>query len=122
MTANVALIDRICFCGHTHVPGVFVEPPATGGSWQFYVPRNIDHHWRFTNRKTHCERRGGGATARWRRCACYATVEGSADLRFHRVEYDVEATIAKIRDVPELSPALAERLREGHYVWAGLPA
>jgi diadenosine tetraphosphatase ApaH/serine/threonine PP2A family protein phosphatase len=112
MAANAALIDHLCFCGHTHVPGVFVEPWNNGGSWQFNAPDDIDHHWRFTNRKTivNVGAVGQPRDGDWR--ACYVTVNG-ADVYFHRVEYDVEATIDKIRDIQELSSSLSERLREG---------
>jgi hypothetical protein len=34
-------------------------------------------------------------------------------IRFRRVEYDIEATVGKIRAVPELDGMLGERLRKG---------
>jgi hypothetical protein len=34
-------------------------------------------------------------------------------VRFHRVAYDVQATMAKIRAIPELPDYLADRLAEG---------
>ena len=33
------LVDRYCFQGHTHVPGVFTE------GYQFYAPEEIDHEY-----------------------------------------------------------------------------
>jgi len=32
---------------------------------------------------------------------------------FRRVEYDIDATVAKIYEVPDLSNALGDRLRHG---------
>jgi diadenosine tetraphosphatase ApaH/serine/threonine PP2A family protein phosphatase len=110
MMSNATMIDRYCFCGHTHVPGVFVE--AIGGNWEFYAPNEIDHSWKFSNQKT-IVNVGSVGQPRDNDCrACYVTVEGET-LTFHRVEYDVEATIAKIRAVPALSGTLSDRLRDG---------
>jgi hypothetical protein len=46
----------------------------------------------------------------WR--ACYVVLEDTM-LTFRRVEYDVEKTIRKIYDTPELDNFLGDRLREG---------
>ena len=46
----------------------------------------------------------------WR--ACYVLVDGW-DITFRRVEYDVDATVAKIYAIPELPNFLGDRLREG---------
>jgi diadenosine tetraphosphatase ApaH/serine/threonine PP2A family protein phosphatase len=45
----------------------------------------------------------------WR--ACYALLEGDTVL-FRRVEYDVEATVRKVRGCGGLGPRLGERLRQ----------
>lgn len=44
--------------------------------------------------------------------ACVAIV-GAGLVRWHRVEYDVEATCRKILATPELAPFFADRLRRG---------
>jgi diadenosine tetraphosphatase ApaH/serine/threonine PP2A family protein phosphatase len=46
----------------------------------------------------------------WR--SCYVVLDGET-IRFRRVEYDVEKTIKKIYDIPELENFLGDRLREG---------
>ncbi|AWM36819.1 diadenosine tetraphosphatase [Gemmata obscuriglobus] len=104
-------IDRYCFAGHTHVPGVFIEPEP-GAQWQFLSPEEIDHTWRLDERKTivNVGSVGQPRDANWR--ACYVTLDG-LDLTFHRVGYDVDATVKKIYSIPELSNFLADRLREG---------
>lgn len=104
-------IDRYCFAGHTHVPGVFIEP-APGAQWQFLSPEEIDHTWRLDERKT-IVNVGSVGQPRDANChACYVTLDG-LDLSFHRVAYDVHATVKKIYAVPELSDFLGDRLRDG---------
>ncbi len=104
-------IERYCFAGHTHVPGVFVEPEP-GAQWQFLSPEEIDHHWRLDERKTivNVGSVGQPRDADWR--ACYVTLDGN-ELTFRRVKYDVDATVAKIYAIPELNDFLGDRLREG---------
>jgi diadenosine tetraphosphatase ApaH/serine/threonine PP2A family protein phosphatase len=47
----------------------------------------------------------------WR--ACYALLDGDL-VRFRRVEYDIEATVRKIREADGLDDWLGDRLREGY--------
>jgi diadenosine tetraphosphatase ApaH/serine/threonine PP2A family protein phosphatase len=113
MNAIAGMMDRYCFAGHTHVPGVFVEPFGTaGGNWQFFAPNDIDNAWKFNKRKTIVNVGSVGQPRDADTRACYVTMEGT-DVFFHRLQYDVEATIAKMNAIPELSSALSERLREG---------
>jgi diadenosine tetraphosphatase ApaH/serine/threonine PP2A family protein phosphatase len=112
MAKNAELIDRYCFTGHTHVPGVFVEPYGAGGHWQFLAPEEIDSVWKLNKRKTivNIGAVGQPRDKNWR--ACYVLVDGD-DVTFRRVEYDIDTTVSKIRAIPELSNSLADRLREG---------
>jgi len=46
----------------------------------------------------------------------FVTYDGDGNggtVRFHRLAYDVEATMARIRAIPELPVYLAERLAKG---------
>jgi diadenosine tetraphosphatase ApaH/serine/threonine PP2A family protein phosphatase len=50
------------------------------------------------------------------RRSSFVTYDGDGTggtVRFHRLEYDVAATMAKIRAIPELPDYLADRLAEG---------
>jgi diadenosine tetraphosphatase ApaH/serine/threonine PP2A family protein phosphatase len=107
-----ALMQRYCFNGHSHVPGVYTEPEEDEGGWQFTAPDELIGPHRLDGRKTivNVGSVGQPRDLDWR--ASYVLVEGS-DLTFHRVEYDVEATVAKIHAVPELADFLGDRLREG---------
>ncbi|MCE9563881.1 MAG: metallophosphatase family protein [Planctomycetes bacterium] len=106
MDANFALIDRYCFAGHTHVPGIFTDglqflsPDECGGSYR------LGERKRIVNVGSVGQPRDGD----WR--ACYVLVDG-LNLTFRRVEYDVDATVRKIYDIPELTNFLGDRLREG---------
>ena len=97
-----------CFQGHTHVPGVFTEnmqfvsPEETKGT----SPTNS------TARKTLCNVGSVGQPrdGNWR--ACYVVLDNET-ITFRRVEYDVDTTVRKIYDVPDLDNFLGDRLRDG---------
>lgn len=112
MTRIGELMERYCFCGHTHVPGVFMpqKPPETG--WWFLAPEELPGFYRLDGRKTivNVGSVGQPRDGDWR--ACYVLVDGW-DVTFRRVEYDVDATIRKIYAIPELDDFLGDRLREG---------
>jgi len=101
-----ALVDRYCFQGHTHVPGIFTE------NYQFYSPEDVNYEYKLDGRKTLCNVGAVGQPrdGDWR--ACYVILDGDT-IRFRRVEYDVETTIKKIYAVPDLENFLGDRLRDG---------
>jgi diadenosine tetraphosphatase ApaH/serine/threonine PP2A family protein phosphatase len=112
MTQIASFVERYCFAGHTHVPGVFVEPDATDALWECFAPAEINHFWRFDGRKTIVNVGSVGQPRDGDPRACYVTVDGW-DVTFHRIAYDVETTVAKIYEIPELDNFLGDRLREG---------
>jgi diadenosine tetraphosphatase ApaH/serine/threonine PP2A family protein phosphatase len=101
-----ALVDRYCFQGHTHVPGVFTE------DLRFVSPEEAGYVYRLDGRKAlvNVGSVGQPRDGDWR--ACYALLDGDA-VRFRRVEYDIETTIRKIRDIDALDDFLGDRLRDG---------
>jgi diadenosine tetraphosphatase ApaH/serine/threonine PP2A family protein phosphatase len=107
-----ALMQSFCFNGHSHVPGVYTEPDGDEGEWQYTAPEDLPGFHRLDGRKTiiNVGSVGQPRDGNWR--ACYATVDGW-DVSFHRVEYDVDATVEKIHAIPELANFLGDRLREG---------
>ena len=106
-----ALVERYCFQGHTHVPGVFIEQ-APDDLYQFNAPDEIDYCHRLDGRKTLVNVGSVGQPRDGDPRACYVLLD-SDTLRFRRVEYDVEQTVRKIHAVPELDRVLGDRLREG---------
>lgn len=101
------LIERHCFQGHTHVPGVFTQ------NQKFFSPEEVGHQFRLPDTEktmTNVGSVGQPRDGNWR--ACYVVLEDSL-LTFRRVEYDIEKTVRKIYDTPELDNFLGDRLREG---------
>jgi diadenosine tetraphosphatase ApaH/serine/threonine PP2A family protein phosphatase len=106
LRAIFALVDRYGFVGHTHVPGVFTE------DLQFLAPEEVDYVYRLDARKTLVNVGSVGQPRDGDPRACYVLLDGRT-VRFRRVEYDIDATIRKIRAIPELAPFLGDRLRDG---------
>jgi predicted phosphodiesterase len=101
-----ALVDRYCFQGHTHVPGIFTE------NLQFHTPEDIEYSYKLDGRKTLCNVGSVGQPrdGDWR--GCYILLDDDT-IHYRRVEYDVEATIQKIYAIEDLENFLGDRLREG---------
>jgi diadenosine tetraphosphatase ApaH/serine/threonine PP2A family protein phosphatase len=108
-----AMVERYCFQGHTHVPGIFTEQPPDGPyPYKFQSPEEIDYTYRLDERKTLCNVGSVGQPrdGDWR--ACYILLDGDT-IRYNRVEYDIETTVKKIYAIPSLENFLGDRLRDG---------
>lgn len=107
-----ALVDRYCFQGHTHVPGIFTLSANGETGYHFYSPEEIDYHYELDDRKTLCNVGSVGQPrdGDWR--ACYVLFDGKT-IQYRRVEYDVETTIRKIYEIDDLDNFLGDRLRDG---------
>ena len=100
-------IDRVCYCGHTHVAGVFTSEP------DFYPPGDIDDVYRFDASDKCIINPGSLGQPRDRDSrAAYAIVDDTC-VRFMRVDYDVDAVIAKVGEIDQLTDFLGQRLLEG---------
>jgi diadenosine tetraphosphatase ApaH/serine/threonine PP2A family protein phosphatase len=106
MRSIFAQVPRYMFQGHTHVPGIFTE------SLEFYSPDEIDFEHKLDGGKTLCNVGSVGQPRDGDRRACYVLLDGNT-IRFRRVEYDVETTAGKIREIEDLDDFLADRLRGG---------
>ena len=104
------LIDRACFAGHTHIPGVFRE--RSPGKWEYLHAEECEHGFPLTDGKIICNVGAVGQPRDDDERACYALFDG-ARVWIRRVPYDFESTIRKIYAVPELNNFLGDRLREG---------
>jgi len=102
-------VEKYCLVGHTHVPGVFTNEP------EFYSPGDLDGVYRLNETEKAIINPGSvGQPRDLDPRASYAILDETArDVTFHRLPYDVEAVVARIKAVPELSDWLGERLREG---------
>jgi len=136
------LVDRYCFQGHTHVPGVFTE------GFQFFAPEEIDNEYTLGEGKLMVNVGSVGQPRDGDNRACYVILddgqtqtasasfqrfgqggngEGDGDggdqrpptpsgpvrLTYRRLVYDFETTIKKIYEIAELEPFLGDRLRQG---------
>ena len=97
-----------CFCGHTHVPGVFVDDPY------FETPEEMgdSHRYAIGDEKVIINVGSVGQPRDRDPRATYVIVHDD-EVEFVRVEYDLEATVRKIRENPELDDFLGTRLYDG---------
>jgi predicted phosphodiesterase len=100
------LVSQYAFQGHTHVPGVFTE------NFNFFSPEEINNEYRLTKEKMMINVGSVGQPRDGNPRACYAVLEDEV-VRFRRVEYPFDKTIAKIYEIPELDNFLGDRLRDG---------
>ncbi len=101
-----ALVPQYCFQGHTHIPGVFTE------RLEFLAPEEIDFRYELSDVKVMINVGSVGQPRNNDPRSSYVTVDGN-EVRFHRVEYDINVTAAKIYEIPDLDNFLGDRLREG---------
>lgn len=100
-------VKHICFVGHTHMPGVFLDEP------DFYLPSELNNVYPIiTDEKAIINIGSVGQPRDKNRRASYAYVDGN-EVHFVRVEYDFETTIKKIQAIEQLDNFHAERLRDG---------
>jgi len=101
-----ALVERHAFQGHTHVPGIFTE------SLKFFSLEELDYQYGLDKEKTMVNIGSVGQPRDGDPRACYVVLEDEL-VRFRRVEYQIEKTIEKIYEIPELDNFLGDRLRDG---------
>jgi diadenosine tetraphosphatase ApaH/serine/threonine PP2A family protein phosphatase len=99
-------IQRICFHGHTHVPGIFTE------NCRFYSPAEIGNQYTVGNQKLLINVGSVGQPRDNDPRSSYVLL-CSDEIEFRRVEYDNRKTCEKIMAIPELDDFLGERLLEG---------
>ncbi len=105
MEAVFAEVPRVCFVGHTHLPGVFTEdlvfrsPAQLGGSYYLGQEKAV------VNVGSVGQPRDGDPRG------CYALI-GDDTVTFRRVAYDLQKTMEKVRSSP-LDNLCAERLALG---------
>jgi diadenosine tetraphosphatase ApaH/serine/threonine PP2A family protein phosphatase len=106
--------ESACLVGHTHTPGVFTD------DMEFWTPGELTDgrypiepgHKAIINPGSVGQPRDGDPRA------SYAILDksggpGKHHVEFHRLEYDIDATVAKIHEIDRLQNWLGDRLREG---------
>lgn len=100
------LVDKFCFQGHTHIPGIFTE------DYNFFSPDELNHQVELGPGKTLVNVGSVGQPRDGDNRSCYVILKGQ-QVNYRRVSYDFEKTIAKIYAIPELDNFLGDRLRDG---------
>jgi diadenosine tetraphosphatase ApaH/serine/threonine PP2A family protein phosphatase len=98
--------DRLCFVGHTHVPGVFLEGP------DFYSPDELDFRYEITDDKAIINA-GSVGQPRDRDPRSSFVILSPTSVEFVRIPYDVETTVKKVEQIGELDNFLGARLLDG---------
>ena len=109
LLANFERMEQLtCFCGHTHVPGVFVDDPY------FEPPDELGDDRRYTigDEKVIINVGSVGQPRDRDPRAAYVIVDGD-EVEFIRVEYNIQVTAKRIRENPHLDDFLGMRLFEG---------
>ncbi|MCK4282973.1 MAG: metallophosphoesterase family protein [Candidatus Brocadiae bacterium] len=101
-----AKVDWLCFCGHTHVPGIWTEDML------YLTPREVNCRYHLVKKKTIINVGSVGQPRDGDTRATYVLFDGSCVI-FRKVAYRVETTARKIRSIPQLDPYLAQRLLDG---------
>jgi len=100
-------VEHICFVGHTHLPGVFLDEP------DFYLPEELGDVYPIVEGEKAIINIGSVGQPRDKdNRSSYVYVEENV-VNFVRLEYDFETTGKKILETKKLDPFHAERLREG---------
>jgi diadenosine tetraphosphatase ApaH/serine/threonine PP2A family protein phosphatase len=108
MQALFQRVEKYCFQGHTHIPGIFTE----GG--KFLTPATLGGVYELGEEKMMINVGSVGQPRDEDPRACYVVLDTDLNsVTFHRVEYDVQATRKKILGLPELDNMLGERLVTG---------
>ena len=100
-------VKHICFVGHTHMSGVFLDEP------DFYLPNELNNVYPIIDDEKAIINIGSVGQPRDKdNRASYVYVDEN-EVHFVRVEYDFETTMKKIKAIEQLDNFHAERLRDG---------
>lgn len=100
------IVEKVCFQGHTHVPGVFTE------RMQFLSPEELGGSFAIGQDKCMINVGSVGQPRDGNPLSCYVLMHDNL-VHFRRVPYPLEETIEKIYAIDELDNFLGDRLREG---------
>jgi diadenosine tetraphosphatase ApaH/serine/threonine PP2A family protein phosphatase len=98
--------EKLCFVGHTHVPGVFLEGP------DFYSPDELEYRFELSDEKAVINVGSVGQPRDRDPRSSFVVVTEKA-VEFVRLPYDVDTTVKKVYAIPELDNFLGTRLIDG---------
>ena len=88
------LVDSLCFCGHSHIAGIFAHDQQSG--WHYLPQNEVAGKYLIQKSKTICNVGSVGQPRDEDTNACYVLWDNQT-IEFRRVPYDIELTIAKIK-------------------------
>ena len=98
MEALFGRIERYCFQGHTHIPGIFMQ------SGEFIPAEECEGDFALGGEKAMVNVGSVGQPRDGDPRACYVVFDDDKNVvHFRRVPYDLDTTIAKIYSMPDLS-------------------
>jgi predicted phosphodiesterase len=99
-------IEKYCFQGHTHIPGVFTS------SLEFFTPEDCNYQYELGDEKVMVNVGSVGQPRDGDTRACYVVLNNET-VTFRRVDYPFAETADRIYGQPELDNMLGDRLKEG---------
>ncbi len=106
VTEIFEIVDRVCYVGHTHVPGIMTTEPM------FLLPEEVDLEYEFGDEKVIVNLGSVGQPRDGDPRASYVELDEKT-VYFRRVEYDYKKTIEKILAEPGLDERCGTRLAFG---------
>ena len=103
-----ARIEKHCFQGHTHIPGVF----TSASDYEFLTPEDCNYQYELGDEKVMVNVGSVGQPRDGDTRSCYVILNDNT-VTFRRVEYDYNKTAEKIYERKELDNMLGDRLKEG---------
>ncbi len=100
------MFDKVCFVGHSHIPGVFREDGNHSS------PQGVGNEYDISECKAIINVGAVGQPRDGDPRGCFVLFDGQK-VRWERVEYDVEGACDKIFAAKELDHKLGQRLRVG---------
>ena len=100
-------VDHLCFVGHTHVPGVFLEDP------DFYSIDELDYCYTISDQERAVVNVGSVGQPRDQDPRSAYVIVNEENIEFIRLEYPIEETRQKVLANPYLDNFEGERLLTG---------
>jgi predicted phosphodiesterase len=100
-------VQHVCFVGHTHMPGVFLDEP------DFYLPSELNNEYPIIKEEKAIINIGSVGQPRDKdNRSSYVYVKENT-VHFVRLEYDFKTTMKKIYAIDQLDNFHADRLQNG---------
>lgn len=110
LNAVASHFDSLCFCGHTHIPGI-IHRNSSRNLWDYLSPAECDYQYSISKEKVICNVGSVGQPRDGDPRASYVLYTPGT-ICFRCVEYNAERTIQKMCDEGD-SGYVSQRLREG---------